>query len=216
LVVRVSRHRGRGHRSANAGERFVGLIASWSRRWAIAALISGNAAAANGLLAKPAIAAADSEYPHLSKKAALRIANVTGRAPSVGRRGRTRGGTGWPTDGSRSHGCRCLGPTRDPDEEPRSPAAVRHPERRSHTREVQRMAHDDTPVTARQYAARTPSRLLPKLVERLLNRHYAATLAPGALATGSPRQSRSAPLAECRSVRSASGEAVTPIRKLYH
>jgi conjugative relaxase-like TrwC/TraI family protein len=41
------------------------------------------------------------------------------------------------------------------------------------------LAHDDPPVTAHQYAARTPSRLLPNLVERPINRHNAATQ-PGA------------------------------------
>jgi hypothetical protein len=37
------------------------------------------------------------------------------------------------------------------------------------------VAHDDQPITTHQIAARTPSRLLPKLVEQLVNRSHAAT-----------------------------------------
>ena len=60
LVVGVGRHGGGGHRLTFAGERFVGRVAETSRRWVIAVVNSGNAAAEIGLSAKPAMVAAGS------------------------------------------------------------------------------------------------------------------------------------------------------------
>ena len=77
LVVCVGRHGGGGHGLTLAGELFVGRSPRTSRRWAIAAVNSGNRPVM-APTANPAMVAAGSQRPSRSKRAA-RTARGLGR-----------------------------------------------------------------------------------------------------------------------------------------